>query len=70
MMRTSHSQETEIKMSQLMSRTLLKCYSKTVANNFGGVGSITEVPVIQFDNDECTSTLDFFEHRCLYVPRG
>ena len=36
-------------------------YSKTVANNFEGDGSIREVPVIQFDNDECTSTLDFFE---------
>jgi hypothetical protein len=36
-------------------------YAETVANNFDGVQSITEVPVIQFDNDECTSTLDFFE---------
>mgnify|MGYP001353350242 FL=1 len=36
-------------------------YSKTVANNFEGDGSIREVPVIQFNNDECTSTLDFFE---------
>ena len=36
-------------------------YAETVANNFDGVNSITEVPVIQFDNDECTSTLDFFE---------
>jgi len=36
-------------------------YAKTVANNFEGDGSIREVPVIQFDNDECTSTLDFFE---------
>ena len=36
-------------------------FSKTVANNFEGDGSIREVPVIQFDNDECTSTLDFFE---------
>ena len=37
-------------------------YAKTVANNFEGAGgSIREVPVIQFDNDECTSTLDFFE---------
>jgi hypothetical protein len=36
-------------------------YAETVANNFGGVNSITELPVIQFDNDECTSTLDFFE---------
>ena len=36
-------------------------YAKTVANNFRGYSSIEEVPVIQFDNDECTSTLDFFE---------
>ena len=36
-------------------------YAKTVANNFEGDGSIREVPVIQFDNDECTSTHDFFE---------
>jgi len=36
-------------------------YAETVANNFDGVQSIAEVPVIQFDNDECTSTLDFFE---------
>ena len=36
-------------------------YAESVANNFDGVQSITEVPVIQFDNDECTSTLDFFE---------
>ena len=36
-------------------------YGKEVGNNFEGDGSIREVPVIQFDNDECTSTLDFFE---------
>ncbi len=36
-------------------------YAETVANNFEGVNSINEVPVIQFDNDECTSILDFFE---------
>ena len=36
-------------------------YAETVANNFDGVQSITEVPVLQFDNDECTSILDFFE---------
>ena len=36
-------------------------YAETVANNFDGVNSISEVPVLQFDNDECTSTLDFFE---------
>ena len=36
-------------------------YAKTVANNFEGVGSIREVPIIQFDNDECSSVQDFFE---------
>ena len=36
-------------------------YAETVANNFDGVNSISEVPVLQFDNDACTSTLDFFE---------
>ena len=36
-------------------------YAENVANDFGGVNSISEVPVLQFDNDECTSILDFFE---------
>ena len=36
-------------------------YAKTVGNNFEGVGSIREVPIIQFDNDECSSVQDFFE---------
>ena len=36
-------------------------YGSTVANNFEGVGSIREVPVIQYNNDECSSSLDFFE---------
>ena len=36
-------------------------YAETVANNFDGVNSISEVPILQFDNDDCTSTLDFFE---------
>ena len=36
-------------------------YADTVANGLDGVNSFIEVPVIQFDNDECTSTLDFFE---------
>ena len=36
-------------------------YAETVGNNFEGVNSINEVPVIQFDQDECTSILDFFE---------
>ena len=45
-------------------------YAKTVANNFEGVGSIREVPVLQFDNDECTSTLDFFERSDLRRADG
>ena len=45
-------------------------YAKTVANNFEGVGSIREVPVLQFDNDECTSTLDFFERSDLRQADG
>ena len=36
-------------------------YAETVGNNFDGVQSISEVPILQFDNDECTSILDFFE---------
>jgi hypothetical protein len=36
-------------------------YAQDVANNFEGVGSIREVPVIQYDNDECSSVMDFFE---------
>ena len=45
-------------------------YSRSVANNFEGIGSIREVPVIQFDNDECTSTLDFFERSDLREADG
>ena len=45
-------------------------YAKTVANNFEGIGSIREVPVIQFDNDECTSTHDFFERSDLRRADG
>ena len=45
-------------------------YSKTVANNFEGIGSIREVPVIQFDNDECDSTQDFFERTDLRLADG
>ena len=45
-------------------------YASTVANNFEGVGSIREVPVIQFDNDECTSVLDFFERSDLRRSDG
>ena len=36
-------------------------FAQTVANGSGGVNSITQVPVIQFNNDECSSLLDFFE---------
>ena len=36
-------------------------YAKDVANNNEGIGSIREVPIIQFDNDECSTLLDFFE---------
>jgi hypothetical protein len=45
-------------------------YASTVANNFEGVGSIREVPVIQFDNDECTSVMDFFERSDLRRSDG
>ena len=45
-------------------------YARSVANNFEGIGSIREVPVIQFDNDECTSTLDFFERSALRAADG
>ncbi len=36
-------------------------YGKDVANSLLGYGSLLEVPVIQFDNDECSSIMDFFE---------
>ena len=36
-------------------------YASTVANNFEGVDSLNGVPILQFDNDECSSSLDFFE---------
>jgi hypothetical protein len=45
-------------------------YASTVANNFEGVGSIREVPVIQFDNDECSSVMDFFERSDLRRSDG
>jgi len=45
-------------------------YASTVGNNFEGIGSIREVPVIQFDNDECTSTMDFFERSDLRRADG
>ena len=45
-------------------------YAKTVGNNFEGFESIREVPIIQFDNDECTSVQDFFERTFLRTPDG
>jgi len=36
-------------------------YAEDIGNNMEGVQSINEVPIIQFDNDECGSMLDFFE---------
>lgn len=45
-------------------------YGKSIANNNLGIGSVDEVPVLQFDNDECTSTLDFFERSDLRRTDG
>jgi len=45
-------------------------YASTVANNFEGIGSIREVPVIQYDNDECSSIMDFFERSDLRRADG
>ena len=45
-------------------------YARSVANNFEGVGSIREVPVLQFDNDECSSIMDFFERSDLRRADG
>jgi hypothetical protein len=45
-------------------------YASTVGNNFEGVGSIREVPILQFDNDECTSISDFFERSDLRRADG
>ena len=45
-------------------------YAKNVANNFAGTGSFDEVPVIQFDNDECSSVQDFFERTDLRQADG
>jgi hypothetical protein len=36
-------------------------YSQDVANNWQGINAIDEVPVIQFNADECSSVLDYFE---------
>ena len=45
-------------------------YASTVANSNEGIGSIREVPIIQFDNDECSSVLDFFERTDLRRADG
>ena len=45
-------------------------YASDVANSNEGVGSIREVPIIQFDNDECSSNLDFFERTDLRRSDG
>jgi hypothetical protein len=45
-------------------------YAKTVANNFEGIGTLNEVPVIQYDNDECSSHMDFFERSDLRRSDG
>jgi hypothetical protein len=45
-------------------------FAKTVANNFEGTGTFSEVPIIQFDNDECTSVQDFFERTDLRRSDG
>ena len=45
-------------------------YAKDVANNFEGVGSIREVPVLQYDQDECSSIMDFFERSDLRRSDG
>ena len=45
-------------------------YAKTVANNFEGTGTLNEVPIIQFDNDECSSVQDFFERTDLRRSDG
>jgi len=45
-------------------------YASTVGNNFEGIGSLNEVPIIQYDNDECTSIMDFFERSDLRRSDG
>src|SRR6056300_432587 len=45
-------------------------YASTVGNNFEGIGSLNEVPVIQYDNDECSSVMDFFERSDLRRSDG
>ena len=45
-------------------------FAQTVANNFEGTGTFSEVPIIQFDNDECSSVQDFFERTDLRRSDG
>ena len=45
-------------------------YGKSIANKNLGIGSVDEVPVLQFDIDECSSTLDFFERSDLRRADG
>jgi len=45
-------------------------YASNVANNFEGTGTFSEVPVIQYDNDECSSIMDFFERSDLRRSDG
>ena len=45
-------------------------YASTVANNFEGIGSVNELPVIQYDEDECSSIMDFFERSDLRRADG
>ena len=45
-------------------------YGQNIANNFGGIGALDEVPTIQFDRDECSSVLDFFERTDLRIAHG
>ncbi len=45
-------------------------YAKDVANSNAGVGSLSEVPIIQYDQDECTSFQDYFERSDLRRTDG
>ena len=45
-------------------------YAQDIANNFEGIGSLNEVPIIQYDNDECSSEMDFFERSDLRQADG
>ena len=45
-------------------------YALDVANSNEGIGSIREVPVLQYDNDECSSVMDFFERTDLRRADG